>query len=456
MIVDAYIGQGGSAFVPGAFSYANSGGSGDRTAGAGTPGGITITATVSLSAGSFPVLINGSSTDLSTSFASSASNPNGVYIKFEFDKKKSIDQFTWKHGSNVAQGTWDLQGSLDDGATDPYHMIKTSWGINDAGSSANVVDVDVGGDAVIFKYLKMTKIGGTTSTTPREQEVTFRIRDMEQKMADETISMRRVTKPYELLVRLCNPRDASEHVGIQYTIGTWNVIGDEWQFAGEKILPIDKADKVLLNKIISQQYTDLLDSHSKLQKQCDALIEKHESVDGTEQKLEQALKENAHLQEQVKSLIGQLNAALAFIDDVTKAQAPGQAVAASVPETTPATPAEPASSGETAVKVPDPAPSKKASRRASQRSFEQKWNYWRSQRRKRNGCRLQAGQLGWLIYSINSRLLAPGVSTVTSAIKSPLKSASKPWLVKRTSQPFVNGFDPIQVNPCNTILSPIA
>lgn len=167
---------GPSAFVPGAFDYANPGGSGDRTGG-GT-GGITITATVATSAGVFTTLINGSSTDLSFSFASSGSNPNGVYIKFQFTdgKKKSMDQFAWKHGSNVTQGTWDMQGSLDDVT---YNMIKTSWGINDAGSSDNVVSVDSGGELVEFRYLKMTKIGSTTSSTPREQEVRFRIRDME-------------------------------------------------------------------------------------------------------------------------------------------------------------------------------------------------------------------------------------------------------------------------------------
>lgn len=172
IIINPYILNG--VFVPGPFDITNPGGQGNRTA------IITVGGTLSCNTGVSSALVNG---DLnigspgSCTFSNSAGNPVGTTILFSFlDSKKEIDQMNWLHGSNVNQGIWDIHVGVEQVAPSTWTLVHSSFDMNAAGASLNTVTFT--GPTAQGWHLRLTRTGGTCSTTPYEKEVTFRIRDV--------------------------------------------------------------------------------------------------------------------------------------------------------------------------------------------------------------------------------------------------------------------------------------
>lgn len=88
-------------------------------------------------------------------------------------------------------------------------------------------------------------------------------------MLDENISIRRVRKPYELLVRL-DPRNDQNRVGIQYTMMTWQVENGVWTAIKEETFPVALSPRTQLDKVLNAAFNDLTIEYQTLQGQFDA------------------------------------------------------------------------------------------------------------------------------------------------------------------------------------------
>jgi len=146
-------------------SYANEGGTGDRTS--------TITATQtgfgSLASGVFTNIING---DLSANSSGGWWDLNdpvaGNVMQFEFSSSVYIDQFRWRQSTGATLGVWKMQGSNNGISwTDLSPDFTLGGGTN--------VTFDLSLVQQNFTFYRLLGISGVWSAGPWIQEIEFRI-----------------------------------------------------------------------------------------------------------------------------------------------------------------------------------------------------------------------------------------------------------------------------------------
>jgi hypothetical protein len=141
-------------------SYANPGGSGNRTA------TITMSGTANW-AGTANTILDGAQGN-GTWFGNGQS---GITIIFDFGvgASKTISEFKWYQDMATSQGTWKIAGSNDGLTTTDIASGFT------LGSSATTT-VTVGG-TVGYRYYHLIQTSGTTSSANYVREIEFKIKD---------------------------------------------------------------------------------------------------------------------------------------------------------------------------------------------------------------------------------------------------------------------------------------
>lgn len=158
-------------FVAPATSYANTGGTGDRTA------VITVTQSSGLLATPIDNLVDGSYvTDGggSTFFNSGSANTSADQIIFDFGSAKYISEFKWYQVAGNSHGNWDVIGSSN-GSTGTTITTVALGGISDngAGGSPNTYDLSMNG--ALYRYYILQGASGSKSGSPWISEVEFKI-----------------------------------------------------------------------------------------------------------------------------------------------------------------------------------------------------------------------------------------------------------------------------------------
>ena len=150
-------------------SYANPGGTGDRTA------SITVTAVASLGAGTLNNLVDGAKSNSSAdAIWTNTSQPAAMNFVFDFGAgaSKLITEAKWyQNGSSSSPGVWKWQGSNDNSA---YTDITSTFTLD--GTSSGSVIGDMSANTTGYRYyrlLQTTNAGG--NSTPWMWEVEFKI-----------------------------------------------------------------------------------------------------------------------------------------------------------------------------------------------------------------------------------------------------------------------------------------
>lgn len=143
-------------------SYANAGGTGDRTA------IITITSDV-VKTGDWTRLIDGAFAD--GVFWFKTQNVAGLYIRFDFGGgvSKIITEAKWYQGLADAQGVWRWQGS--DNGTD-WTNIGNSFTL--AGSLTQT-QTELSGNTIGYRYYQLLGVSGATVVLKYQREIEFKI-----------------------------------------------------------------------------------------------------------------------------------------------------------------------------------------------------------------------------------------------------------------------------------------
>lgn len=146
-------------------SYANSGGSGNRTAGIPTITQSDASAPQATTANLY-ILKNGS-IDNFTYMAPGVAD--GKWIKFDFGTAKVINEAKWYQSAATAQGTWKFEGSNDDST---YADVGSNFTL---GGATTQTITAISGNTTAYRYYRLTKVSGSTSAGPWTQEIEFKI-----------------------------------------------------------------------------------------------------------------------------------------------------------------------------------------------------------------------------------------------------------------------------------------
>lgn len=150
----------GGAAPPPATSYANTGGTGNRTA--------TVTASSSFAAGAStpPAMVNGSQANeyWVTTQASGAWT-----FDFGVGAAKYIDEIKWYQDIAVSQGTYTFEGSNDNSS---YTTIATGLAI---GGSATTTLSFTPAVTTLWRYFRLRLTSGSTSSSSFQREAEFKI-----------------------------------------------------------------------------------------------------------------------------------------------------------------------------------------------------------------------------------------------------------------------------------------
>jgi hypothetical protein len=145
-------------------SYANPGGTGNRTA------SIVITTTATFSVGTVSMLINGS-----LAFeAWWASGQTGREIRFDFGTAQVITEAKWYQSNTVSHGTWQWQGSSDASA---WTNIGATFTLGPGTSGVQTI-TELSGNTTPCRYYRILQTTGATSNSPYLQEIEFKIGDV--------------------------------------------------------------------------------------------------------------------------------------------------------------------------------------------------------------------------------------------------------------------------------------
>ncbi len=148
-------------------SYANAGGTGDRTS--------SITASISptlLGSGIVSNLVDGGTANNTTdSISFNAITVTDLFIRFDFGQSsyRMITEITWRQGNTATHGTWKWQGSLD-GTT--WQDIGTSFTLGGATAQVQTALVD---NRRGYRFYQLLGVTGTANGGPYIQEVEFKI-----------------------------------------------------------------------------------------------------------------------------------------------------------------------------------------------------------------------------------------------------------------------------------------
>jgi hypothetical protein len=144
-------------FPRGTPSYSNPGGIGNRTS------LITISTTLSVSAGTINDLIDGTFTDVMWL----AGTQSAKTLTFDFGTAKIINEFKWYQSSGVSQGTWVLGGSNDNSS---FTEFPESFSLGATTPQTNAVT-----NTTAYRYYRLRSTAGTTSAAPYVEEIEFKI-----------------------------------------------------------------------------------------------------------------------------------------------------------------------------------------------------------------------------------------------------------------------------------------
>ena len=140
-------------------SYANTGGTGDRT------GIITVTDGVSYGSGNGTKLINGGSGN-DCWWLGSTSTAN---VQFDFGSAKVINEITWKQSGADPHGTWSFQGSAD---ASSWADLGSTFTL---GSSGTQTITAPSGNTTSYRYYRIHGVSGSLSSGPWLYEIEFKI-----------------------------------------------------------------------------------------------------------------------------------------------------------------------------------------------------------------------------------------------------------------------------------------
>lgn len=146
-------------------SYANSGGTGDRT------GSITLTVTGSLNGsavGTPNVLLDGV-TSGATNLYFNNNSANSYGFKFDFGTAKIINEAKFHQENTTSHGTWKWQGS-NDGSS--WTDIGSSFTF---GGAAIQTQTSLSGNTTAYRYYQVIGVSGTASNSPYIYEFEFKI-----------------------------------------------------------------------------------------------------------------------------------------------------------------------------------------------------------------------------------------------------------------------------------------
>jgi hypothetical protein len=137
-------------------SYANPGGTGDRTA------SITVSTTLSIF-GSISELVNGGQGN-NIWF----NNNTGQTITFDFGvgASKVIDEFTWYQSVAYNQGTWAFGGS-NDGSS--YTEFPEAFNLT------QTTQIHAVTNTAAYRYYRLRQTAGSTVSNPYQREIEFKI-----------------------------------------------------------------------------------------------------------------------------------------------------------------------------------------------------------------------------------------------------------------------------------------
>lgn len=144
-------------------SYANTGGTGDRTA------IITTAFNASSPYGSISPLVEGTPAGGLSQIWWYDQATSGLYMQFDFGSGKVIDEAKWYQGGAYSHGIWQFEGSND----------ASSWtaigGTFDLGDTATDTITTLSGNTTSYRYYRLYGISGSTSSSPWLYEIEFKI-----------------------------------------------------------------------------------------------------------------------------------------------------------------------------------------------------------------------------------------------------------------------------------------
>lgn len=144
-------------------SYANTGGTGDRT------GIITITENITYGTGDGPKLINGVISATNCYWVSVGSNST-LNLQFDFGSGKVIDEAKWYQSHAVSHGTWQWEGSND---ASSWTAIGSTFDLG--GSAGTETLTTLSGNTTSYRYYRLHGISGNVSSGPWLYEIEFKI-----------------------------------------------------------------------------------------------------------------------------------------------------------------------------------------------------------------------------------------------------------------------------------------
>jgi len=148
-------------------SYANAGGTGDRTA------TITASTTATLGGGTISNIVDGATAANSTDSFFFDNGQSSKVVKFDFGTDDQIvNEMRWKQSTTLAQGVWQAAGSHDDAA---YTDIAGPQMIGGDAHVGGESLFGLGANTVGYQYYRFTQVSGTTSSNPWVQEAEFSI-----------------------------------------------------------------------------------------------------------------------------------------------------------------------------------------------------------------------------------------------------------------------------------------
>lgn len=145
-------------------SYANAGGSGDRS------GSITITESDAAIIANETQLINGVTGSGGAYFNSYPVHINdGAWLAFDFGAARLVDEMKFYQQNGTEHGTWKIQGSADAAA---WSDIGSSFTL---GGAAEQTITAINANVTAYRHLRLYLITGPSSHFPYLYEIEFKI-----------------------------------------------------------------------------------------------------------------------------------------------------------------------------------------------------------------------------------------------------------------------------------------
>lgn len=149
-----------------ATSYANTGGTGDRTS------IITVTSNRLFETGAYQALVNGvTSVETLQYWVNGTLSADVHYVQFDFGSSKIIDEAKYYQQLTSTQGTWKWQGSAD---ASSWSNIGSSFGL---GGVTTQTITALSGNVTGYRYYRLLAVSGTSNDSPWIYEFEFKIDD---------------------------------------------------------------------------------------------------------------------------------------------------------------------------------------------------------------------------------------------------------------------------------------